>query len=85
MKTTEMHMLDQNLQKKSIFQYFRSPSNDKQNTTITDIEVEVPHVTTLTTKPIHKIDTVLHLETSNLLLILLKNAFFLLYHILLKI
>ena len=27
-----------------------------------DIEVEVPHVTTLTTKPIDKIDTVLHLE-----------------------
>ena len=34
----------------------------EQNTMITDIEVEVPHVTTLTTKPIHRIDTVLHLE-----------------------
>ena len=29
---------------------------------IIDIEVEVLHVTTLTTRPIHKIDTVLHLE-----------------------
>ena len=27
-----------------------------------DTEVEVLHVTTLTTRPIHKIDTVLHLE-----------------------
>ena len=29
---------------------------------IIDIEVEVPHIITLTTKTIHKIDTVLHLE-----------------------
>ena len=29
---------------------------------IIEIEVKVPHVTTLTTRPIHKIDTVLHLE-----------------------
>ena len=29
---------------------------------IIDIEVEVPHVTTLTTKTYHEIDTVLHLE-----------------------
>ena len=29
---------------------------------IIDTEVEVPHETTLTTKTIHKIDTVLHLE-----------------------
>ena len=34
----------------------------EQNTDIIDIEVEVPHVTTLTTKTIHKIDTVLHRE-----------------------
>ena len=34
----------------------------EQNTMIIDIEVEVLHVTTLTTRPIHKIDTVLHLE-----------------------
>ena len=34
----------------------------EQNTMINDIEVEVHHVTTLTTTLIHKIDTVLHLE-----------------------
>ena len=34
----------------------------EQNTMIINIEVEVPHVTTLTTKTIHKVDTVLHLE-----------------------
>ena len=34
----------------------------EQNTLIINIEVEVPHVTTLTTKTTHKIDTVLHLE-----------------------
>ena len=34
----------------------------EQNTIIIDTEVEVPHETTLTTKTIHKIDTVLHLE-----------------------
>ena len=34
----------------------------EHNTMIIDIEVEVPHVTILTTKPIHQIDTVLHLE-----------------------
>ena len=34
----------------------------EQNTMMIDIEVEIPHVTTLTTKTIHKIDTVLHLE-----------------------
>ena len=32
------------------------------NAMIIDTEVEVPHETTLTTKTIHKIDTVLHLE-----------------------
>ena len=34
----------------------------EQNTMIIDTEVEVPHETTLTTKTIHKTDTVLHLE-----------------------
>ena len=34
----------------------------EQNTLIIDIEVEVHHVTTLTTRLIHEIDTVLHLE-----------------------
>ena len=47
---------------KSFVQYFRSPSNDKQNTMIIDTEVEALHETTLITKNIHKTDTVLHLE-----------------------
>ena len=34
----------------------------EQNTMTIDTEVEVPHETILTIKPIHKIDTVLHLE-----------------------
>ena len=34
----------------------------EQNIMIIDTEVEVPHETILTTKTIHKIDTVLHLE-----------------------
>ena len=34
----------------------------EQNTMIIDIEVEVPHVTTLTAETIHQTDTVLHLE-----------------------
>ena len=34
----------------------------EQNTLIIDIEVEVHHVTTLTTRLIHEIDTVLRLE-----------------------
>ena len=47
---------------KSFVQYFRSPSNDRTKIMIIAIEAEVPHATTLTTKLIHKIDTVLHLE-----------------------
>ena len=47
---------------KSFVQYFRSLQMTKQNTMIIDIEVEVLHETTLITKNIHKIDTVLHLE-----------------------
>ena len=34
----------------------------EQNTMIINTEVEVPHETILTTKTIHKVDTVLHLE-----------------------
>ena len=44
---------------KSFVQYFRSPSNDRTNSMIIDTEVEVPQKTTLTTKTIHKIDTVM--------------------------
>ena len=62
MKTNEMHMLDQNLHENLLYSTSVLHLMIEQNTTITDIEVEVPHLTTLTTKPIHKIDTVLHLE-----------------------
>ena len=62
MKTNEMHMLDQNLHENHLYSTSVLLLMTEQNTTITDIQVEVPHVTTLTTKPIHKIDTVLHLE-----------------------
>ena len=47
---------------KSFVQYFRSPMIE-QNTMIIDTEGEVLHETILTTKIIHKTDTVLHLET----------------------
>ena len=62
MKTNEILMLDQNLQKNHLYSTSVLLLMIEQNTMIIDIEVEVPHVTTLTTKPIHKIDTVLHLE-----------------------
>ena len=62
MKTNEMHLLDQNLHKNYLYSTSVLHLMIEQNTTITDIEVEVPHETILTTKPIHKIDAVLHLK-----------------------
>ena len=62
MKTNEMHMLDQNLHKNQSYSTFVLLLMTEQKTMIIDIEVEVSHITTLTTRPIHKIDTVLHLE-----------------------
>ena len=62
MKTNEMHMLDQNLHKNLLYSSSVLLPMIEQNTMIIDTEVEVPHETTLTTKTIHKIDTVLHLE-----------------------
>ena len=62
MKTNEKHMLDQNLHKNHSYSTFVLLLMIEQKTMIIDIEVEVPHVTTLTARPIHKIDTVLHLE-----------------------
>ena len=62
MKTNEMLMLDQNLQKKHLYSTSVLLLTIEQNTMIIDIDVEVLHVTTLTTRPIHEIDTVLHLE-----------------------
>ena len=69
-------MLDQNLHKNhlnSTFVYFLTT---EQNTMIIDTEVEVLHVTTLITKTIHKIDTVLHLEIDLILtkVLLLHNT-----------
>ena len=55
-------MLDQNLHKNHMYSTFVLLPMIEQNTMIIDTEVEVPHETILTTKTIHKIDTVLHLE-----------------------
>ena len=62
MKINAMHMLDQNLLKNHLYSTSALLPMIEQNTKIIDTEVAVPHVTTLTTKTIHKIDTVLHLE-----------------------
>ena len=62
MKTNEMHMLDQNVNKNHLYSTFVFLLMIEQKTMIIDTEVEVPHETILTTKTIHKIDIVLHLE-----------------------
>ena len=62
MKTNEKHMLDLNLHKNLLYNTSVPLPKIEQNTMIIDIEVEVPHETILSTKTIHKIDTVLHLE-----------------------
>ena len=62
MKTNEMHMLDQNLHKNHLYSTFVLLPTIEQNIMLIDTGVEVLHETTLTTKTIHKIDTVLHLE-----------------------
>ena len=54
MKTNEMLMLDQNLHKNHLYSTSVLLLTIKQNTMIIDINVEVLHVTTLTTRPIHK-------------------------------
>ena len=62
MKTNVLHMLDQNLLKNHLYSTSALLPMIEQNTMIIDTEVKVPHVTTLTTKTNHKIDTVIHLE-----------------------
>ena len=62
MKTNEMPLLDQNLHKNHLYNTSVLLLMTEQKIMIIDIEVEVPHVITLTTKLIHKIDTVLHRE-----------------------
>ena len=55
-------MLDVNLHKNHLYSTSVLLPMIEQNIMIIDTEVEVPHETTLTTKTIHKIDTVLQLE-----------------------
>ena len=62
MKTNEILMLGQNLHKNQLHSTSILLLMIEQNTMIINIEVEVLHVTTPTTRPIHKIDTVPHLE-----------------------
>ena len=62
MKINAMHMLDQNLIKNHLYSTSALLPLIEQNTMIIDAEVAVLHVTTHTTKTIHKTDTVLHLE-----------------------
>ena len=62
MKTNEMHMLDLKLHKYLLNSTSVLLLMIEQNTMIIDIEVEVPHVTTPTIRPTHRIETVLHLE-----------------------
>ena len=69
-------MLDQNLHKNHLYSTFIHLLTIEQNIMITDIEVEVLHITTPTTKFIHKTDTVLHLEIDLILteVLLLHNS-----------
>ena len=62
MKINEKHMLDLNPLKNHLYSTSVLLPMIEPNAMIIDTEVEVPHETTLTTKTIHKIDTVLHLE-----------------------
>ena len=55
-------MLDQNLHKNHLYSTFVLLPMIEQNTMIIDTGVKVPHETILTSKTIHKIDTVLHVE-----------------------
>ena len=55
-------MLAQNLHKNHLYNTFAPLLMIEQNVMILDTEVEVLHATILSTKTIHKTDTVLHLE-----------------------
>ena len=61
-KKNEMLTLDRNLHKNHLYSTSVLLLMIEENNTITDTKAEVLHVTTLTTKLIHKIDTVLHPE-----------------------
>ena len=62
MKINEMLMLDQNLHTNHSYSTFVLLLTIEQNTMKIGIKVEVLHVITLTTRSIHKIDTVFHSE-----------------------
>ena len=62
MKKNETLMLDQNPHKNHSYNTSVLALTIEQNTIKTDKKAEVLHVTTLTTKFIHKVDTVLHPE-----------------------
>ena len=62
MKTNEMLMLDQNLHKNHLYSTFDLLLMTEQKDMTLDTEVKVLHGTTLTTKIIHRKDTVLHPE-----------------------
>ena len=68
MKKNEMLTLDQNLHKNYLYSTSVLLLMIEENNTIIDTKAEVLHVTTLTTKLIHKIDIVLHLETDLVLI-----------------
>ena len=69
-------MLDQILHKNHSYNTSVLLLMTEQKIMIIDIEVKVPHVTTLKTKLIHKIDTVLHLEIDLVMtkVLLLRNT-----------
>ena len=58
----DAYMFDQNLHKNHSYNTSVLLLMTEQKIMIIAIEAEVPHATTLTTKLVHKIDTVLHLE-----------------------
>ena len=62
MKTNDTLMLDQNLHKNHLYSTSVLLLTIEQNTMKIDIKVEVLHMRTLTTRLIHKIDTVIHPE-----------------------
>ena len=69
-------MLDQNLHKNHSYSTFVLLLTIEQNTMKIGIKVEVLHVTTLTTRPFHQIDTVLHPEIDLVMtkVLLLQNT-----------
>ena len=75
MKTNETFMLDQKPHKNHLYSTSVLLLTMEQNIIKTDIKAEVLHETTLTTKLIHKIDTVLNPEIDSVMIkVLLHNT-----------